>query len=76
MNRRISGSGPTSALVAKAGAALGAKLLGKAGRLEVAGRQGGVGQPFLHHIDQLLGGGDLHKSKVFVPGGCGHAVLD
>ena len=63
-------------MVAEAGAAVGPELLDQAGGLEVAGRQGGVGQPFLHHVDQLLGGGDLHKSKVFVLGGCGYAALD
>ena len=64
-------------MVAKAGAALGPQLLDKAGVLEAAGRQGGVGQPLLHYIDQLLGGGDLRrKSKAFISGGCGNAVLD
>jgi hypothetical protein len=45
--------------------------------VEAAGGQGGVGEALLHHVDQLLGGGDLqHKSKVFISGGCANAVLD
>ena len=80
MNRRISEAATASCLVAEAGAALAAQLLAEAGGLVAAGREGGATEAVLqvHHVvDQLLGGGDLrHKSKGFISGGCGNAVLD
>ena len=55
-------------MVAEAGAAEGAQLLGQAGRLEGAGVQGGVGQPILQVIHQLVSVGDLRcKNKGFIP---------
>ena len=64
-------------MVAEAGAAVGPELLGKAGGLLAAGREGGVGEPILHVIHQLVGGGDLqHKNKVFYSRRVWNAVLD
>ena len=65
-------------MVAEAGAAVGPQLLDEAGRVEAAGRQGGVGQPLLRVVHQLVGGGALQrKNKVFfILGGCGDAILD
>ena len=57
---------PTSGVVTEAGAAVGPELLGEAGGLVAAGREGGVAEAVLqvHHVvHQLVGGGDLHKTK-------------
>ena len=72
MNRRISGAASASAVVAEAGAAAGAHLLGHAGGLEVAGGQGGVGEPILQVVHQRVGGGDLrYKTRVLFQEGMG-----
>ena len=61
---------PTSGVVTEAGAAVRPELLGEAGGLVAAGREGGAAEVVLHvhHlIHQLLGGGDLqHRSKGLV----------
>ena len=66
---------PSSGVVTEAGAAVRPQLLGEAGGLVVAGREGGVAEAVLHvhHlVHQLLGVGDLqHRSKgLVVLGGC------